>query len=244
MNFVCVYKSGGDYDVRYVRALLAAITVNCNFPFSFFCLTDRFEEIDPFTTAIRLEHDLPGWWSKLELFNPNHIFNTNGDPVLFFDLDVLILKNIDDLCHMCFQITKPMMLRSADSQGEKQDWPSSSIMSWKGSSMSKVYEALLAKGIQEIIEEVSTNTSRAGQQTDQGFIRTIVNPQKFQDHLPKDFLCFKIHYLKDLSLLEKISILNWTGQPRFHLMKKEYYSIKSKWNYYHKNLTLIKYDKR
>jgi hypothetical protein len=47
----------------------------------------------PGVECIPLEHDWPGWWSKIELFRPG-LFN---DRVLYLDLDVTVVGSLDDL---------------------------------------------------------------------------------------------------------------------------------------------------
>lgn len=235
MKIVCVYKSGGDFDVRYVRALKAALTKFCPVPFDLYCLTDLSYEVEAYAKAIPLRHDWPGWWSKLELFNPELPFNQDNDSVLYFDLDVLILRDIFKLISLCKGITCPMMLRSSDTVGEASDWPSSSIMAWRGDMMSKVYSQVIKRGIEDVVFTSYKNIKRAGQRTDQGFIRTIIDPNKFQDFLPRGYIAFKYpHFTQNPRILETATILNWTGKPRFSKMPKAYDQIKMIWDEYSK----------
>ncbi len=230
INIVCVYKSGGDYDAKYVMALKVALEKYCYVDYNFYCLTDKPDEIKDYAKIILLEHNLPGWWSKIELFNPNINYNWDNNLVLYFDLDVLILKGIQKLIEVCLSFTEPLMLRSRDPVGIEYNWPSSSIMSWVGTSMSEVYRVFFDKGIEASINETKNNIARAGQQTDQGFIRTILNPRKIQDYLPKNYIVFKVDYLKNPNVFDEITILNWTGKPRFHYMNKSFYKIKEIWD--------------
>jgi hypothetical protein len=228
MKVVCVYKSGGDYDVRYVRALKACLTKFSPEPFDFYCLTDISYETESFTRTVELRHNWPGWWSKLELFNPEHSFNKRKGTVLYFDLDVIILKDLSHLIELCRHLTWPMSLRSSDVVGEAKDWPSSSIMAWQGDMMKEVYYQALNKGIYQVQKEAIEKTSRAGQRTDQGFIRTIIDPNKLQDFLPENYIAFKHpHWMQNPKVIETATILNWTGKPRFSDMKKS--TIKTIW---------------
>lgn len=92
VTVVCVLKSGGDFSERYVYNLLAMLKRNTTVPFKFVCLTDLdvIEGVD----IIPLKDGLKGWWSKIELFRPG-LFDT--DRVVYFDLDTLIVGNIDEL---------------------------------------------------------------------------------------------------------------------------------------------------
>jgi hypothetical protein len=87
----CVLKTGGPYTALYVKRLKKAVENNCNWPFSFLCLTDD-PSID-FCPVTPLKHGWPGWWSKIELFRPD----LPQVPVLYLDLDTIIIGNIDKL---------------------------------------------------------------------------------------------------------------------------------------------------
>lgn len=86
LTVACVLRSGGDYDSQYVEALQNAVRRHLTLPYEFVCLSD----IDLACCAtIPLEHNWPKWWPKIELFNLK-------GPVLFADLDTIILGNIDE----------------------------------------------------------------------------------------------------------------------------------------------------
>ena len=230
MKVVCVYKSGGDYDARYVENLAQAVHryIHCNF--DFVCLTDRPREVENVADVIELQHDLPGWWSKIELFNPKILYD---DVILYFDLDVLLMKDLDDLVDVANASFYPLFLRSADLVGKSKDWPSTSIMSWKGQMMEEVYKKFFRIGPEKVVEELQDNTFRAGQRTDQGFVRTVINPpEKFQDLLPGGYILYKRNYLRYPSRIKRAHILNWTGKPRFHNMdrSKEMYEFINLWD--------------
>ena len=93
VTVACVYKTGGDFTAEYVHKLVSAIRRHSSFELDVVCLTDDAALTGNFRT-VALEKDLPGWWSKLELFRPGL---TEKKRILYFDLDTLILKNIDHL---------------------------------------------------------------------------------------------------------------------------------------------------
>ncbi len=230
MKIVCVYKSGGDFNEQYVKALKTSLSKFCPVPFDFYCLTDLSYEVEKYSITIDLKHNWPGWWSKLELFNPSLPFNKSNETVLYFDLDVLILRDISNLVELTRYLVHPMMLRCSDPVGAENDWPSSSIMAWKGDLMSGAYYAAIQKGITEVIQKTYQNSSRAGQRTDQGFIRTIIDPNKFQDFLPDGYIAFKYpDYVRNPKVIETATILNWTGKPRFPEMGESLTQIKMLW---------------
>jgi hypothetical protein len=87
---VCtVYKTGGDYTAEYVHKIYEGVKQNTTLPFEFYCFTNSDEELPG--TKIALNDDLPGWWSKMELFK-KHIGRA-----VYFDLDTIIVGNIDKL---------------------------------------------------------------------------------------------------------------------------------------------------
>ncbi len=87
---LCVLKSGGDYDVTYVEKLRNMVARNVTIPYRFVCLTDM-----PVSCCqtISLKDNLPGWWSKIELFRPGLV---SADRIIYFDLDTIIVGNIDE----------------------------------------------------------------------------------------------------------------------------------------------------
>lgn len=87
MRIVTVLKSGGDFKPVHVQALQRQ--VNKHAPFATFeCLTDvKVEGVE----CRPLKRNWPGWWSKLELFDPE----MKGE-FLFMDLDTAIVGPLDD----------------------------------------------------------------------------------------------------------------------------------------------------
>lgn len=96
LTIATVLKLGGDYDETYVNKLAAAIKRHTTKKYKFACLTDADEnnfDKNLVDDIIPLELGLASYWSKLELFRPE-LFS--GNQVLYFDLDTLIIDNIDE----------------------------------------------------------------------------------------------------------------------------------------------------
>lgn len=91
MNIVCTLKGGGLYNEEWVRKLKNGFSRHFSMPHRFVCLTDMDVGYD--IEAIPLEHNWPGYWSKVELFKPGLL----DGPTLFTDLDVLICGSVDGL---------------------------------------------------------------------------------------------------------------------------------------------------
>lgn len=226
MIVVCVYKSGGDFTAEHVQALKNGLDKYMPYDFEFWCFTDKPGQVKGFVDrTIRLIHDLPGWWSKIELFRPVY----KEQHILYFDLDVLIIKPIDQFFINAIEEYSPIMLRSSNPVGERNDWPSTSIMAWVGNNLNNIYLKFFKLG--NVIERAKIDNPKvAGQQGDQGFIRTCVNPNKFQDYLPDNYILFKNEYMQDPKRFKDTVILNWTGKPRYQDMSNGLSEIKELWN--------------
>lgn len=98
ISVACVYKSGGDDTLDYVKRLRASVRRQWPERLRFFCLTDLVDEVAHANIAVLpLRHDLPGRWSKMELFRPEvreHLQDT-----LFLDLDTLIVGALDGIAN-------------------------------------------------------------------------------------------------------------------------------------------------
>jgi hypothetical protein len=89
MNFICVLKSGGIYDASWVGKLKNGVERNFSRRHKFICLTD----MDVPCETIKLTHNWPGWWSKIELFKPGVI----TEDTLYLDLDTVVTGSLDEL---------------------------------------------------------------------------------------------------------------------------------------------------
>ena len=86
MKIATVLRSGGDYNAEHVRWLYKQLPEE----YEKVCLTDL---VIPGIKTIKLTTDFPGWWSKIELFDPEKI----DDDIFYLDLDVVVLGDISDL---------------------------------------------------------------------------------------------------------------------------------------------------
>lgn len=92
----CVFVRGNvPFTLEYVTRLHRMARRSMVQPFEFVCLTDRPEMMPIGITAIPITPPAGcfGWWSKLQLFNPQHF--SKGQRVLYYDLDVLIVDRAD-----------------------------------------------------------------------------------------------------------------------------------------------------
>ena len=95
MNFACVCY-GDKYSVEYVQKLYNMARRNITKDFQFYVFTDHVKMHKMVSEEIQVkkfpEHDLEGWWNKMQLFHPT--LDLPGT-TLYMDLDVVITEHID-----------------------------------------------------------------------------------------------------------------------------------------------------
>lgn len=91
LRIALVLRSGGDYDADDVARLCGALAVHAP-RIPVVCLSD----VPVPCERIALEHDWPGWWSKMELFRPD----VAGD-LLYMDLDTMLTGELAGLLGAC-----------------------------------------------------------------------------------------------------------------------------------------------
>lgn len=103
LTVACVLKTGGDFTWEHVGILRDSVARNAKgADYTFRCLTDLpfvIEKQPHRTEFTYLQHDLPGWWSKMELFSPE-VRAAWGD-TLYFDLDTAITGDLTPIIDYC-----------------------------------------------------------------------------------------------------------------------------------------------
>lgn len=107
LNIICVLWVGNfrgrDYNIDDVLRLKRMVLHNLKHrPFKFICLTNMsLNELDKQGDKnqegiqwISLKYDLPGWWSKLEVFRDDLGIE---DKCMFLDLDTIITGSLDEI---------------------------------------------------------------------------------------------------------------------------------------------------
>lgn len=191
---LAVYKTGGDYTKEYVDRLFDGIVSNSSLTHeNMLCLTDSNEKFA--CPTAKLERNLPGWWSKLELFK--YI----DRPCVYFDLDTIIHKNIDDFL---FYNHKMTMLKGLSGTGK----PASGVMAWNGN-----YCYLLDNFDVDLIAEYTPGNG--GKMGDQAYIAEHLGfvPEYIQDIFP-GIVCSRKY--EKLPTRQKTPIVCYHGKPRPH----------------------------
>lgn len=153
LTVATVLRSGGEYTAEHVERLSRQVrqtTPGC----AFVCLSD--ERLDlPGVGWMPLEHDWPGWWSKIELFRPG----LWTGPTLYLDLDTDVVANVSPLAHT------PRFTMLSDFY--RPEHPASGVMAWPaGGPPGVVY-----RRFRDDPTRHQHRCRRAGLWGDQGFIR-------------------------------------------------------------------------
>ena len=98
LNVICL-KHGTKYSPAYVNKLYNMIERHLTVPHRFVCFTDNPLELNPKIEIRMLPQNqrIQGWWWKPYIFKADHF--PTGDTNLFFDLDMVIVGNIDKLAN-------------------------------------------------------------------------------------------------------------------------------------------------
>ena len=90
---VCCVKEGDKYDSDYVNTLYLMTKRYLTIPFDFICFTENSQNLLKQIKVINLDdRSIKGWWNKCLLFKPGLLSSS----CLYLDLDMIILKNIDE----------------------------------------------------------------------------------------------------------------------------------------------------
>lgn len=89
VTVACVLLSGGIYTPEWVAKLKRQVEKHLTIKHRFVCLSD----VDVPCERISITGRWPRWWSKFEMFRPGLL----DGPVVYFDLDTIVLDNIDGL---------------------------------------------------------------------------------------------------------------------------------------------------
>jgi len=195
INVLCVLRSGGIYDAAWVARLQAGVAANLTVPHKFICLADMAVPCQ----RIYLHHDWPTWWSKMELFRCE-------GPALYFDLDTLIIGNIDDLARQAeaWEFTVLRDFHRTTSIG-------SGVMAWNVD-LWKLYEEFAAKPG----EYMNKHRHRG----DQHFIEEHADMKKmahWQDRLPGQIVSYKADKCQE-GPPENARVVALHGEPKFTTM--------------------------
>ena len=97
LKVICL-KWGDKYGPEYVNRLYKMVSTHLSVPFDFYCLTENGDGISDGVLIEPLpDYGLTGWWYKLLIFKEGFLGFTEYDKILFLDLDVVILNELNTL---------------------------------------------------------------------------------------------------------------------------------------------------
>lgn len=130
-NVICL-KVGDKYPSQYVNILFNMCRRNVTGDFRFICFTDDSRGINSEIECAPLPTNNPlirGWFYKLSFFQ-NELYNIKGT-ILYLDLDIIIIKNIDEL----FKINKFTVIEDWLYRGKFN----SSVMGWESGELDDLF---------------------------------------------------------------------------------------------------------
>lgn len=134
MKILTVLKSGGEYTEEHVLKLYKMLEkTNPGLTSQFICLTDMEFQVDtdPVISTVALTDNLPGWWSKMELFK-------HSGPCLYLDLDTIITNDVIPLIEAA-KGHEFVMLRDFYRGERDENAFGSGLMYWEGD-LTEIYE--------------------------------------------------------------------------------------------------------
>ena len=196
LTVACVLKAGGIYDATWVARLRNGVAKHLPTAHQFVCLSD----VDVPCEHIPLKHDWPGWFAKLELFK---LYG----PVLFFDLDTLIVGDISELAAFAEESPFAML------QDFYRGWGlGSGVMAWNGCDQSYALFYDTFKGDPK-------NWMTACPDGDQQFIERVGYAHaidRLQYALPGQIVSYKVHCQNGIPPDTRVICLH--GKPKFQDM--------------------------
>lgn len=140
LNVICL-KHGVKYGPEYVNNLYNMIQRHLTVPHRFICFTDDPTGLNHSITVCKLPTDskLAGWWWKPYIFKSSHY--EDDDINLFFDLDMVIIKNINEFLN--YMPGEFIGLRDVGRVfGRGVDKLGSAVLRWPANKYSKIWTTL------------------------------------------------------------------------------------------------------
>lgn len=198
MNVYCVLKSGGEYDAEWVRKLRDGVKRNLSIPHRFVCLSD----VEVPCETIKLRHNWPGWFSKIELFR-------EVERGLYLDLDTVVTGSLDHFANLQDDF---LMLRNF----HVPEMVGSGVM-WFGKPQKHVYERFCQKPFKWI--QYHKDRQEGPYLGDQAFIWDSF--KRNVKHLPMDTIkSYKMHCKEGLP--GGTSLVCFHGKPKATEIKTDW----------------------
>lgn len=176
VDIVCV-NWGTKYGIDYTQRLYNMVKRNSTRKFNFYCLTDKPEIYTEQIIPIKLRPGYSGWWNKMQLFRTDVL--PPGE-YLYFDLDVVIVDNIDALFdHSGFGITRDFVNPDPGILGGKE---------YNSSVMKFTSDASLWRFFQDNLKKWMAVQNEISFFGDQNVISAYLNSKNYSTHFPDEWL--------------------------------------------------------
>lgn len=110
LNVFCV-RVGDRYPADYVFKLKAMFSRYLGVPHRFACVTDNVGDLDFGIQCFRPEHNVWGWWSLMEAWQPQPRWAIPGWPILYVGLDTVIRADITEVLKERLAVNRLTLLR-------------------------------------------------------------------------------------------------------------------------------------
>jgi len=220
-NVILAWKSGGDFHFRDVNLLAYHIRKNYHGEgtLNVYCITDIIDKETHFknvTLLPAINKEWPGWWTKMNLFNPRM---EKYRPFLYFDLDTAIVDDITNILPPIGFENEFICLSSFFTPPRLNELQSG--MMWFGKDnkeISKIWERWMDNPDGVVIKYHKNGG-------DQSFFRSLITMTKvdWQSIIPNKIWSFKINPTKTdwlRELPDHLSIVCFHGVPRIPLAGK------------------------
>ena len=175
---VSVLKQGPEYGVNEAQFLHNQLK-----DYDAVCLSDL---TIPGVRSFKLQHNWPGWWSKLELFNPDGPLA--GEDLLYIDIDTLITGDLTELIAKREQAGEMVMLTDFYNEKVSTKPPASGVMFIPADIKPFIWSQWLDYGPKKAMDTF-IKPPRSG---DQGFIGSVIpNVARWQEQHPGEILSYK-----------------------------------------------------
>jgi hypothetical protein len=188
------------YSKVWVDRLFKSVKRNLQIDFDFYCFSNDITSNN--YTILPLTNNAWGWWNKLEMFKAKQFIG----PCLFFDLDIVICKNITDIVQSLHSTSFYMV------KEPYTNLMNSSIMFWNGD-----YDFIFTNYLYNksyIENKYKKSTPENPMIGDSGYISEILNNKitDIQDAMPENFVNWKHHKIQ--TKIADPGILLFTGSEK------------------------------
>lgn len=222
ITIILLYKTGGDYDIDYVKRIANAIRRNTTVEYKIKLVTDEIASIIAplishgiIDSIDYLTHGLPGWWAKVR------IFITEG-PVLYLDLDTIITGSLDAIIKSILSIRNEIIML----RGFYRPDYCSGIMGWNAD-FSWLYDLYMEKYLPKAKfsnshHAIRMKIDRTQFRGDQEWLQYVFKNDRrqhvllIQDLVPDAICSYKVHIQETEMVPEGASIVCFHGKPRPH----------------------------